>query len=162
MSAFKRLQRASSAALLSGVAVPCLFTTALAATLYVDVNSTNPTPPYTNWQTAAVSIQDAAVVARRGDTVLVADGIYSTGSRASPDGTTNRVSVTTPITLQSVNGSAATFIDGGGIMRCVYLCDGALLSGFTLTNGNAASATAPTAAGLVVPPQMPWSRTVLW
>jgi hypothetical protein len=125
-----------------------LSTTAIAATLYVDVNSTNPVPPYANWQTAAANIQDAVDAARGGDTVLVAGGIYSTGSRASPDGTTNRVSVTTPITLQNFNGSAATSIDGGGVMRCVYLCDGALLSGFTLTNGNVASASAPNGGGV--------------
>ncbi len=34
-----------------------------AAVLYVDVNSANPMPPYTNWATAAAVIQDAADLA---------------------------------------------------------------------------------------------------
>ena len=33
-----------------------------AATLYVSLGSTNPTPPYTNWVTAAMNIQDAVDV----------------------------------------------------------------------------------------------------
>ncbi len=33
---------------------------AVAATHYVDVNSTNATPPYTNWVTAATTISERA------------------------------------------------------------------------------------------------------
>jgi hypothetical protein len=108
-----------------------------AAVLYVDVNSTNPMPPYSDWATAATNIQDAVDAANPGDTVLVNDGDYQTGSRLSSDGATNRVVVTNALTLQSINGSAATVIDGGNVMRCVYLVDGASLAGFTITNGNA-------------------------
>jgi hypothetical protein len=40
----------------------------------VDVNSTNATPPYTDWTTAATNIQDAVDAA-------VTNGTYATGGR---------------------------------------------------------------------------------
>jgi hypothetical protein len=104
----------------------------------VDVNSTNATPPYTNWTTAATNIQDAVDAAVAGDEVVVTNGIYATGGRPvapSPYGETTRVVVDRRSTLRSVNGARFTAIDGNGSNRCVYLSDGANLSGFTLTNG---------------------------
>jgi hypothetical protein len=59
-----------------------------AATLYVDVNSANPTPPFTNWAIAAVTIQDAVDASVDGDTVLVNDGVYATGNRPAYDSRT--------------------------------------------------------------------------
>jgi len=106
-----------------------------AAVLHVDLNSTNATPPYTNWAMAATNIQDAIGAADPGDTILVTNGVYNIGSRLASDGTPNRVMVTNSVTLQSVNGPMMTLIDGGQMMRCVYLTDGAVLAGFTLTNG---------------------------
>ena len=97
-----------------------------AATLYVSLESTNPTPPYTNWATAATSIQQAVDVAAAGDVVVVTNGIYPGG-----------VNVTNPLALLSVNGPQFTVINGGGAVRCVSLTDGASLSGFTLTGGYA-------------------------
>jgi len=42
---------------------------ALASVRYVDVNSTNATPPYTSWTTAATNIQNAVDAALAGDRV---------------------------------------------------------------------------------------------
>ena len=110
-----------------------------ATTYYVDVNSANPTPPYTSWSTAATSIQTALNLAAPGDFVWVSNGVYKAGNTISIGGAANRVAVTNAITLQSVNGPGVTVIDGGGAFRCVYLTTNAMLNGFTLTNGNAGS-----------------------
>jgi hypothetical protein len=110
-----------------------------AATLYVDLNSTNPTPPYADWSTAATNIQDAVDASTNGDLVLVTNGVYSIGGRAVYGMATNRVTVDKTITVESVNGPGTTIIAGTGDratpgIRCVYLTNGAALIGFTLTN----------------------------
>ncbi len=108
-----------------------------AAVLYVNLNNVAPVSPYSAWSTAATNIQDAVIAANPGDQILVSNGVYQMGGTVTGDGTTNRVAVTNAVTLQSVNGPGVTLIDGGHAMRCVYLTNGAALSGFTLTNGNA-------------------------
>jgi hypothetical protein len=116
---------------------------ALAAVHYVDVNSASNAPPYTSWATAATNIQDAVDAAATGDEIVVTNGIYFMGGRVTTDEfmeqTFNRVAVDKPLNLRSVNGAQFTTIDGGHSNRCVYLTNGASLSGFTLTNGRAHS-----------------------
>jgi hypothetical protein len=90
---------------------------------YVDVNSANPTPPYTNWATAAKNIQDAVNAAAAGDQIVVSNGSYAP------------VEVDQPLALRSVNGPDVTLINGGGAAGCLYLNNNAVVVGFTLTNG---------------------------
>lgn len=114
------------------------------AVLYVDVNSPGPTPPYDSLAIAAYDIQTAVDAANNGDLILVNDGFYTTGTRATKQsltglsGTlldTNRVAITKAVTVQSIDGPAVTFIDGGGQYRCAFVTNGAVLSGFTLQSG---------------------------
>ena len=112
-----------------------------AATLYVDLNSANPTPPYSDWSTAATNIQDAINAASDGDQIWVTNGIYQTGGLAMAGTLTNRVALNKAVTVQSVNGPFATTIRGAGAtngataVRCAWLTNNASLIGFTLTAG---------------------------
>src|SRR5690349_8948286 len=77
-----------------------------AAVLYVSIESTDPIPPFTNWATAAINIQDALDAAGPADEILVTNGVYASGGKViSASGTaTNRAALTAPVTLRSVNG----------------------------------------------------------
>jgi hypothetical protein len=132
-----------------------------AATLYVSLASTNPVPPYADWSTAATNIQDAVDASTNGDLILVTNGVYATGGRTwYGQGGTNRVTLTNAVTLQSINGPAVTLIVGSQVagagtavtnaVRCVLMGNNAVLSGFTLTNGEAGSAEVPVGGGGVV------------
>lgn len=113
------------------------------ATLCVWTNSPHPGAPYDAWTNAAHEIQTAVDAAQPGDTVLVTNGLYNSGSRVSPTHTlSNRVVISTSIVVRSVNGPAVTVIRGRAAgetveRRCVYISGGGQLNGFTLTNGSA-------------------------
>lgn len=111
---------------------------------YVSAACLNPQPPYAAWETAALTIQAAVDVAEPGALVLVTNGVYDTGGRAVNGRMTNRVAITKPVTVKSVNGPEFTVIqgrqapgttNGDGAVRCVYLAEGARLEGFTLALG---------------------------
>ncbi|HTB83920.1 MAG TPA: PKD domain-containing protein, partial [Candidatus Sulfotelmatobacter sp.] len=110
----------------------------------VSAAGSNPVAPYTSWATAATNIQDAINVAAPGDFVLVSNGVYASGGLAMTGGLTNRVSLNKAITVMSANGWQSTIIqgrwdpvstNGPGAVRCAWLTNGAVLSGFTLQNG---------------------------
>ena len=121
----------------------------LATTRYVDAGNMNSAAPYTNWASAAAVIQDAVDVADPGDEIILTNGVYQTGGRLVSGAITNRVAVTKPIIVRSVNGPTVTFIqghqvpgatNGSGAVRCVYLTNGAVLAGLTLNGGATANA----------------------
>ncbi len=99
---------------------------------YVDAAGASPVAPYTNWLTAATNIQDALDAATNEALVWVTNGTYAAGGTDRA-----RVDMVRPLTLRSVNGPAHTTIDGDATVRGVYLPDFALLSGFTVTGGDA-------------------------
>lgn len=138
-----KLPKAVCCAILS---VGLLFSAPLSngATLYVNVNSTNPLPPFTDWSIAAIRIQDAVDAASAGDEILVTNGTYATGGRVITGTLTNRVAVDKTLTLRSVNGPMFTEIRGyqvpgitnsTGAVRGVYLTNNAVLAGFTIAGG---------------------------
>lgn len=113
---------------------------AAASTRYVSLQGGH-VPPFDSWANAATTIQAAIDIALPGDQfVLVSNGVYGTGGRAIWGTMTNRVVITKPICVRSVNGPAVTVIRGEGpsgdsAVRCAYVTNGAILTGFTLTNG---------------------------
>lgn len=112
-----------------GVLLPAVFlNSGFADSHYVSTNSPFPTPPYTNWETAATSIQDAIDTSETGDTVWVTNGTYCA------------ITVDKAIALKSMNGPETTIIRGsttnGEATGCATLSDGSLLDGFTLRDGH--------------------------
>jgi len=123
------------------------FPAGVAATVQVEVmesvyyvNQANPTPafPYTSWTTAATNIQQAIDAGTTiGRLVLVTNGVFASGS-VEVEGT-NRIALNHPVFVRSVNGPEVTVIEGTQGVRCAYVGANAILSGFTLTKGDAES-----------------------
>jgi hypothetical protein len=119
----------------------------------VDAAGINPVAPYSTWATAATNIQDAITSSSAGDIVLVTNGLYASGGISMDGIITNRVSVNKAIIVQSVNGPNATLIQGArdpvstnglAAIRCVWLTNNAIISGFALENGATRNATTST------------------
>lgn len=104
-----------------------------AGTLYVAPAGTNDAAgKYPDWAGAATDIQSAVSAAVHGDTVLVTNATYTLSSN---------IVVTNGIWLRSWQDGALapsnTVLNGNGEARCLYVNHtNALISGFTLTNGN--------------------------
>ena len=113
-----------------------------ADTHYVAHNGQSPAGTFLDWTTAASNIQDAIDVTSANDTVLVSNGVYQTGGTVISS-LTNRVAITSAITVRSANNDPTNTIimgawdpatNGPAAVRCVYMTSGSLI-GFTLTNG---------------------------
>ncbi len=120
----------------------------------VDPGAPSPLSPFTNWTTAATNIQDAIDAALAGDVILVTNGLYATGGRVADGALTNRVVINKAVTIQSLSGPDFTIIqgqwtsgttNGASAVRCVWMTNNTVLSGFTLRGG----ATAPATGSLV-------------
>ena len=87
-----------------------------ADTHYVSKTGAN-VSPFTSWANAANIIQDAVDVASSADIVIVNDGVYDTGGGITPGySCSNRVVITTNITVKSVTGQKKTMILGKGAL----------------------------------------------
>ena len=102
-----------------------------ADTHYVSLDGTNDSVNgYITWAGAATQIQWAINAAAAGETVLVSNGTYNL---------TNQIFVTNNITVQSLNGTNVTIVNGNypaGTNRCFYISNG-VLDGLTVSNGYA-------------------------
>ena len=124
----------------AGCALAMLALRASGTDRFVDAGSASPAPPYTNWTSAAATIQAAIDASAPGDRIFVTNGVYQAGGRTVYGTLTNRVALTLPVSVASVNGPEVTVIrgypvPGDSAVRCAYLTNGATLAGFTLTNG---------------------------
>ncbi len=110
-------------------------------TYYADAARPDDSGNGLSWAAAKQSIQAAVDLAADGDTVLVTNGTYNTGSVVTPGYLLpNRVCITKPIQVQSVNGPDVTTIAGVGpvgnsAIRGVFMTNGCSLAGFTIANG---------------------------
>ncbi len=117
------------------------------STIYVSATTGSDLNSGTNWTEAKQTIQ-GGVDAQNflGGRVLVTNGLYDAGSAVTPDYLLlNRVVIAKKILVESVQGAKWTIIKGApdpvtnengtNAIRCVFLAPGAILTGFTMTNG---------------------------
>lgn len=84
-------------------------------------------PPFTSWKNAATNIYDAINWSLDNCTVIVSNGHYLLPYE---------VRVNKDIDFKSYTGAQNTILDGQGNTRCLYIsANGALIDGFTVTNG---------------------------
>ena len=117
---------------------------------YVNPGNSTPAFPYLTWATAATDIQSAiGAGAVAGRVVLVTNGVYETDGVAVWGQMTNRIALINGVVVRSVNGPDLTILrgapapsgtNGDGAIRCVYVGEGSVLDGFTLTNGHTRTA----------------------
>lgn len=95
------------------------------------------------WANAKQTIQAALDSAADGMEILVASGVYNTGSAPTPvDTLLNRIAITKAVKVRSVAGPEETIIQGSGTaayntedaIRCVFMNNG-VLDGFTVEGG---------------------------
>lgn len=107
----------------------CCASSALAITRYVDASCATPVSPYTNWASAATTIQAAVNAAATGDEILVAPGTYLLSGNP----------VTIPpektLTLRSTQSRAAV-IDAQKLSSGIWIRGtNSIVEGFTIRNG---------------------------
>jgi LruC domain-containing protein len=101
-------------------------------TIYVSPGGSE-TWPFDNLSKAFTTLQHAINFASNGDLVLVDDGTYVVSTSTS---------IMAAITVRSINGNAAVTVDGDNNTRCFEINhSGAVLDGFTLTNGRRVSSS---------------------
>lgn len=118
-----------------GIAVFAAVLPAEAATpYYVTTNGNDSVNDGLSWATAFLTISNAVAHATvAGDSVTVSNGTYNI---------TTNISVTNGITVQSVNGPAATTVNAGSVAgRRVFVLghSNAVVDGFTIRGGNIAA-----------------------
>jgi len=108
---------------------------------YVDSSRPDDTGDGASWATAKKTLQAGIGVTPDSGLLLVTNGVYNTGVASETDGK-SRIRIAGRITVRSVNGAAATIIQGSGLetfgssgaVRCVSMTEGRI-EGFTLEHG---------------------------
>ena len=133
---------------LTNITYTATFTQYVGALVFYVATNGNDSADGHSWGTAKQTVQGGVDATLAGDTVIVSNGVFATGTRVTPGySTSNRVVITNSIVVQSVNGASFSSIVGASngdtlaSVRCVYMTAGTL-AGFTLTGGRAPKVSA--------------------